>query len=136
MSPSIGHIPASVLDAEIWRLPASVVQCISTFLKLLEHILPRLELAALLVDHGFRGLGDEFLVAELALGPGDVALHTLDLLVDALPLLVKIYQGSQGDECLRLLGDDVHVALEDLNNGIQRLNDVLAPIAKFFNIFN
>ena len=28
------------------------------------------------------------------------------------------------------------VNFEDLNNGIQRLNDVLAPIAKFFNIFN
>lgn len=27
------------------------------------------------------------------------------------------------------------VNFEDLNNGIQRLNDVLAPVAKFFNIF-
>ena len=28
------------------------------------------------------------------------------------------------------------INFDDLNNGIQRLNDVLAPVAKFFNIFH
>lgn len=53
--------------------------------------------------------------------------HVKDATAD-LGALVK-----DADEAMQHINS---VNFEDLNNGIQRLNDVLAPMAKFFNIFN
>jgi soluble cytochrome b562 len=63
-------------------------------------------------------------VAEL----GESTLQQVKDATKGLDLLVQ-----DADEAMQHINS---VNFEDLNNGIQRLNDVLAPMAKFFNIFN
>lgn len=62
-------------------------------------------------------------VAEL----GEETLQQVKDATEGLDVLVK-----DADEAMQHINS---VNFEDLNNGIQGLNDVLAPIANFFNIF-
>lgn len=62
-------------------------------------------------------------VAEL----GEETLQQVKDATEGLDVLVK-----DADEAMQHINS---VNFEDLNNGIQELNDVLAPIANFFNIF-
>lgn len=58
---------------------------------------------------------------------GEVTLRQVSAATEGLDELVK-----DADEAMQHINS---VNFQDLNNGIQELNDVLEPIAKFFNVF-
>ncbi len=58
---------------------------------------------------------------------GEVTLRQVSTATEGLDELVK-----DADEAMQHINS---VNFQDLNNGIKELNDVLEPIAKFFNVF-